>query len=279
LAGCCGYAHLSAHCTGPSGPSTATLLHQVTATTPTTGSMSATPSPCVAGANNLCTTHLSVSAAAGTKQIWVKMDNETEKLMGCDSSTGNRIRCAWIVAGHSYLFTLYAANDCTASGRVGSPIASTKVDGVTAVPATVPTVSITQTASTTVSGSEFTVQWSSTNATACDIQKLTPGDSAIAGIQAVAGIQAAQRAWCTAGLNKCGTSGSQFASPTVIGTHCTSSPVPARGIRDNDHSASGHAWNSAAATYPFRIANLRVCPARGYLFGTEPVRYTEKYCG
>ncbi len=76
----------------------------------------------------------------------------------------------------------------------------------TVVTTLIPTATITQTSSQTSSGETFTISWSSTNATSCNIQKLAPGN-------------ASTPAWCTAGANACNTSGSQNASPTVLGMH------------------------------------------------------------
>jgi len=105
-------------------------IHAMAATA-TSGSMSATPNPCVASQGSLCTTTINWTSN-GLAEVFVQMDGKAPQLMSCMGAGNSSAQPSWIQPGHSYVFNLYGATSCTASGATGSALASVTVQGVLA---------------------------------------------------------------------------------------------------------------------------------------------------
>ena len=103
-----------------------------------TGTISASPSPCVvAFGSQLCTTTISWTASdpSFNYQVFDRMDNGPYKYFGCTPApnTSGSQSAPWIQPGHSYRFSLRATSSpCSTPDPWGVEVGSATVDGITA---------------------------------------------------------------------------------------------------------------------------------------------------
>ncbi len=91
-------------------------LAQVTVTrSVTTGTITASPNPAI---NGTTTITFDGNGNGDTSQVYVSMDGGTDVLLTTNPS--GVVVIPWIVAGHTYTFTLYAGQGHLLSGILGS---------------------------------------------------------------------------------------------------------------------------------------------------------------
>ena len=171
-------------CQGPSGTSVATVNHTVFAPPPN-ASISQSSTSTVSGSPYVVSWN---STNAIVCKLYASRNGETPILIFSGLS-GTQTVSPSVVGTHVW------TNQCQGAGF----LATTATFTHTVTPLPIVTSSISQSLTTTVSGSPYTVSWSSTDATSCSVDASRNGEVPIV---------------IFTGLN-----GTQTVSPAVVGTH------------------------------------------------------------
>jgi len=231
-------------CTGSGGSITSTATVTVTAPPLPTVTIAANPASLVLGGSSILSWSSTNATACAASGAW----SGTEAVSGMQGVTP-------VATGTSS----YALS-CTGSG--GS-VTGTATVTVTAPP--LPTVTIAANPASLVLGGSSTLNWSSTNATACTAGSAWSGPEATSGTQSVTPTATGTSSY---DLTCTGSGGSVTSTATVT---VTAPPLPTVTIAANPASlvlgnSSTLSWSSANATS---------CTASGAWSGTEAVSGTQ----